>query len=265
MDLFEVIVIDNKSTDNTKDVVNSFQGKIQNLKYIYEENIGLSKARNRGYLEARYDWVSYIDDDAKAYPNCVERALWVIKNYQFDCFGGRFLPWYLEPKPKWLPEDFGQFPLLIDRVGVLPDHQHGPGGVIVFRKSALPEVGGFPAELGMSGNQVGYGEENWVQDEMRKRGYTIGFDPDLKIDHLVAPYKFKLKWHFKRQFAKGKAGAIISGKRNNAFVSVFWALLVTAKEILKNIPKLFMRNYYYQNYLLDTFGFLVRELGANMK
>ncbi len=262
-DLFEVIVVDNHSIDNTKNVTLSFTGKIKNLRYVYEEVIGLSHARNRGYKEAVYDWVSYVDDDAKAYTNYIERVLWVIEHYHFDCFGGRFFPWYQEPKPKWLPEDFGRFPLLLDSIGVLPNSQYVAGGVIVFRKSILFEVGGFPISLGMSGTQVGYGEENWVQDELRKHSYRIGFDPNLKIDHLVASYKFELRWHVRRQYARGRAARILEiGKQKKIVPLLGWAILVTMKELVRNSLKwVSQRNYYYQNYLLDSFGLLFRTIG----
>jgi glycosyltransferase involved in cell wall biosynthesis len=260
-DLYEVIVVDNNSKDDTKDVVSSFANTIHNLRYVVEKNIGLSHARNRGAKEARYDWISYIDDDGKAYPNYVERIILVVANFGFDCFGGRFLPWYLEPKPNWLSDDFGLFPELLNSVGELSEKQHVAGGVIVFRKVALIEIGGFPTNLGMTGNEVGYGEENWVQNEFRKKGFRIGFDPDLKIDHLVASYKFTLSWHFKRIYAKGKAIKILKGNNKSIGYAVALALFITAKRSVQNVFKLVLRkDYFYQNYLLDSFGFLVKTV-----
>jgi glycosyltransferase involved in cell wall biosynthesis len=265
-DLFEVIVIDNNSKDNTKEIVLRFESKIKNLRYVFEKEIGLSHARNLGYREAKFNWISYVDDDAKAYPDYVERACWVITTHGFDCFGGRFLPWYLHPKPKWLPNEFGEFPLLRKDVGMLPPNKDVAGGVIVFKKAVLEVVNGFPIALGMSGNTVGYGEENWVQDQLRRRSYTIGFDPLLKIDHLVAAYKYELRWHFRRQYAKGRADKILDSKAGGSLISLLWAFGVSIKESLKNVPKLiFNKNYYYQNYLLDSFSYLIKTLGRIKK
>jgi glucosyl-dolichyl phosphate glucuronosyltransferase len=263
-DAFEVIVVDNKSTDKTKEVTLAFTGKIRHLRYVVEETLGLSHARNRGFKEAKFEWVSYVDDDAKAYPDYVERAMWVIHNYKFECFGGRFMPWYLETKPAWLPADFGAFPLLKNKVDVLGPNQFAPGGVIVFKKNLLGEVGGFPANLGMTGNSVGYGEENWVQNELRKRSYTVGFDPELKIDHLVAPYKFNVRWHMKRQIARGKAARILgSVTRAQALSLLPRAIGVTVKDIVKNGVKLLTkRNYYRQNFIVDSLSFLLKTIGS---
>ena len=54
----EIIVIDDGSTDGTKDIL-----KNENITYIYQENKGVSKARNRGILLAKYDWLAFLDSD----------------------------------------------------------------------------------------------------------------------------------------------------------------------------------------------------------
>ena len=54
----EIIVIDDGSTDNTKEIL-----KNQNIKYIYQKNSGVSKARNSGILEAKNEWISFLDSD----------------------------------------------------------------------------------------------------------------------------------------------------------------------------------------------------------
>lgn len=262
-DEFEVLVIDNNSGDQTREVVSRFQEKMPNLHYCKEEQVGLSHARNRGFASVKSDWVLYLDDDAKAGPTFVERALWLISTFNFDCFGGHYVPWYLTPKPKWLSDDFGRMPLLLEKVGPLPGKGYVHGGVIGFRKKVLEEVGGFPSNLGMSGSSVGYGEENWVQKKLRERGYTIGFDPELRVDHLVAEYKFSVGWHLTSQYAKGKSGRVMGNVRGMALVlRACWALLVTIKECIGNSVKLlFNSNYYIQNYVVDSFGYLFVTLG----
>ena len=51
------------------------------------------------------------------------------------------------------------------------------------------------------GDVIGYGEENVVQQKLRKLGKTVGFCPDLVMSHLVAEYKYSIVWHLRRQFA----------------------------------------------------------------
>ena len=69
---FEVIIVNNNATDDTEEVAKSFTEKYPNFRYIIEPNQGLSNARNRGYKEAKGEYVAYIDDDARAYTDWVE-------------------------------------------------------------------------------------------------------------------------------------------------------------------------------------------------
>ncbi len=80
---------------------------------------GLSHARNRGYREAQAAWVAYMDDDAKAYPDFVERILYITDQYPFDAVGGMFLPWYKYGKPKWFRDTYASNGRLLDQVGIL--------------------------------------------------------------------------------------------------------------------------------------------------
>jgi len=64
----EVIVVDNGSKDNTKEVVSSFDGRL-NIKYVYEEARGIPFARNAGVRNATGDIIAFIDDDCIADEN----------------------------------------------------------------------------------------------------------------------------------------------------------------------------------------------------
>ena len=64
-DAFEVLVVDNCSTDDTRALVESLQ-PIGNVRYMYEPRLGLCHARNAGWRNAAGDYVAYLDDDAIA-------------------------------------------------------------------------------------------------------------------------------------------------------------------------------------------------------
>lgn len=68
----EVIVVDNASNDNTKNVVSSFQKEL-NLKYLYEPVKSIPKSRNKGLNAARFDLILILDDDCVANRNWVDR------------------------------------------------------------------------------------------------------------------------------------------------------------------------------------------------
>lgn len=255
---FEVIIVDNASTDHTAEVATEFETAYPHFRMVTEEKVGLSYARNLGFQEAKDEWISYVDDDAKAAPNYVKRALETISKHPFDCFGGVFLPWYKYGKPKWLPPDFGSnYTMIADRKVKPLVKVNACGGVIVFRKEALERVGGFAGHLGMNGTQVAYGEEDLVQEKMRSLGYQIGLDPELQIHHLVAKYKLDWRWHIRSAYAHGAAEAEVYQIRIR-YPRIFLLIGTLLLPLLK-VPYLLGRvlvqqRYYWQNALIDSLG-----------
>jgi len=253
----EIIVVDNASTDTTKHIVAAFQNKPITVRYVLETEQGSSAARNKGVAVSKYDWVCFMDDDGKAHPNFIERLLYIKNNYAFDGFGGMFFPWYLTPKPKWLPNQYGSMPQLLPQVGALHGKATVAGGICAFNKQKITEAGLFPTEVGMKGNKQGYAEEDVLQLNLLKNGGVIGFDPLWKMDHLVAPYKYKVSWHLRRAFAKGRDYQLTKmreplpiGKR---ILIVVKTLLQIPYLILRFLPALvFKKGYYWQNYVLHV-------------
>ncbi|MBS4066441.1 MAG: glycosyltransferase family 2 protein [Chitinophagaceae bacterium] len=259
----EWIIVDNANDNATQKIVSEFQSTMQNIRYVVEPNIGLSYARNRGVTEAKYNWVAYVDDDAKVHPDFVAQMYHVIHHYKFDVFGGVFYPWYRSPKPAWLPDDFGKLNMVRSSTGPLRYGQTVAGGIAAYKKDKLIEAGLFPVDIGMRGNIVGYGEEDFIIRKMWQNGCIVGFAPDWKMDHLVAEYKYSLKWHFKRSFAKGRDAQTKAGSLNT-----LQKLILIGKAVVI-VPYLFLRNlaffkkagYYYQNYVLDSLRHSLKLFG----
>ncbi|NRB46820.1 MAG: glycosyltransferase [Saprospiraceae bacterium] len=255
---FEVVIIDNGSTDETPALLEDYIARYSNFRKINEPRIGLSYARNAGYREAKADWVSYVDDDAKAADNYINRALSTIQNHSFDCIGGIFLPWYKYGHPKWLPKNFGTNVHLSGNGEVRELNKiNACGGVIVFRKACLSQVGGFPIDLGMNGETIAYGEEDHVQNEMRASGAKIGLDPQLIIEHLVAAYKLDWRWHVRSAYAHGAAEVKVY-QVNIPFPLLFLLLGSLVFPLIKlpflSLKVLFDRGYYWQNLAIDIMG-----------
>src|SRR5690349_1483083 len=66
---FEILIVDNASTDPTHEVVKRYLPKLSNLRYLYEPRQGLSHARNTAWQSAEGKYVAYLDDDAQANPH----------------------------------------------------------------------------------------------------------------------------------------------------------------------------------------------------
>ncbi len=260
-DKFEIVVIDNNSSDHTALVVKEFSNINNNIHYFKETQQGLSHARNRGAKEANTEWLLFLDDDGLPFPDMVEKTIKAIHNFDFDCFGGTYYAWHKYKKPKWMSDSFGTKKILTETTSEITT-AHLDGGIFIIKRNLLLEVGGFPTHLGMKGDKLAYGEEGVVQFKLLKKNYKLGFSPDIKMKHLVARYKLKLSWHIKSHFAIGRDNAIRTqmSPHKNIYIKVLSHLKV---EIIRNTPKLLKKQYYWQNYLLDVLNPIARLLGEH--
>jgi len=215
----ELIIINNNSTDDTQKVIDQFSSQYSFIKSFIEKKQGLSHARNRGYKEAIAKWVGYIDDDALASLDLIQEILTIIDQDKYNCFGGMYYPWWRFGKPKWLSDTFGQkIPFADEESDISNENYYLSGGIIFFKKEVLEKLKGFKTNLGMGadGHQVGYGEEDELQDRIRAIGGRLGFVPKLRIDHCVMENKLHPNWHLSAAYARGRDTAIIK-KRQSFF------------------------------------------------
>ena len=206
---FEVIIVDNNSSDDTKNVALEYSKLFNHFNYIFEPQTGLSFARNTGFKNAQTEWILYLDDDAKAFPNLVERTVDTSNKYHFQCFGGIVISYFNEKDiiPRWwVIDEFETNLFLLKKYqGMCALETETPwGGVFIIKKELLTELKGFDTTLGMSGKKIGYGEEYDLVARIRQNGFPVGIDTEIKIHHLVASQKLTFSWYIKAEFAKGK-------------------------------------------------------------
>jgi len=263
-ELFEVLIIDNNSTDETQKICLGYVSQNMNFKYFKEENVGLSFARNRALKESICNWISYLDDDAIAPTDFVERTLFNINEFQFVAFGGPIIPEYHENRPEWILKETQRAKDPIDKIGVLYDN-YLKGGNITLNKEELVKIGGFPTDLGMSGTNTAYGEEDYIQKRFRQKGLDIGYDPNLGVKHFVLPNKYKLVWHLFALFAHGRDKQKVE-KNDNFLLLIYYLLRTLFVAMLIKIPSSFYKmivkkDYYYQNFILDSLRFFITSIG----
>lgn len=202
---FELLVVDNASSDGTQALVESFGARAANLRCIFEPRQGTSYARNRGWQEARGEYVAFIDDDGRAPPGWLAAAAGIIRSTHPDVLGGPVLPDYAGPKPAWFRDAYatighGDLPRRLEA------HEYFSGSNLILRRQLLQAIGGFAPHLGHHGARLGYGEEANLQRRLRQQfpQAVFYYDPALFNYHLFRPEKFSLLWQARAKFALGR-------------------------------------------------------------
>jgi glycosyltransferase involved in cell wall biosynthesis len=261
----EILVVDNNSSDNTAEVVESFANSIPMLRYIQEKTQGHSSARNRAAAEARSDWIFYLDDDALVRKETLTRVIRQCEAGSFQIFGGVYYPWYLYGRPKWFKDAYASNKMKYSRVTVLSGDETVSGGVLCASKKLLDEFGGFNPNVGMIGKRVGYWDETELQMRIRAKGYSIAYDPSIEIEHLVPEYKLVPDWYFRASFIKGR-DQVLGDKVSTGIAYLLFTLIVCllmpALLMLKNLGKLATReDYFIENWLIDSFRKSAKRVG----
>lgn len=262
---FEIIVVDNNSNDFTKQVCTNFSKKLPQLKYVLEENQGLSYARNRGYLEAKSEYVAYLDDDAKASENWVETLLQIISDVKPDTFGGPIYPFYLSRKPDWFKDEYQTFNLY-NYTGWMKKEHSLSGSNMIFRRDILQEFNGFSVNLGMKGNQQAYGEESDLIERLKEAGKKIYYDQKLTVFHLVPEHKLNPIFFLSFYYNTGKATYTInpdeiSNSENDLLAHLsqhnkIWdQILFESNEFLKGKTELKAEQVLIEKILIRMFAF----------
>jgi glycosyltransferase involved in cell wall biosynthesis len=202
---WEVIVIDNNSPDNTREIVERAMPAFPvPLRYAFEREQGRSAALNCGFRLAQGDIIVTTDDDVRVEPDWLNRIEAGLASQQCDYVGGRVLPlWGAEP-PRWLPKTNGQLWAVI----ALLDYGRAPlqfgrrvplGVNMAMRKSAIDRVGGFDPRIGRkAGTLLGQEVREWCL-RAHAAGLTGFYIPDLVVQHII-PADRLTKQYFRRWF-----------------------------------------------------------------
>jgi glycosyltransferase involved in cell wall biosynthesis len=205
-DEYELLVVDNASIDHTCEMVQEFCAAYPNVRYLLETNVGLSRARNRGWREAWGDYVGFLDDDCKVPHEWLSVAVEIVLKKHPDAFGGPYYAFYSTPKPTWFKDEYESYvPSL--KAHLLKAGEFLVGGNMFIRRTLLAELSGFSPSFGMSGKTIAYGEETYFFKRMKAQNpnAVMYYEPRLFVYHLVRPEKMNLWTAPRRFFASGRA------------------------------------------------------------
>jgi glycosyltransferase involved in cell wall biosynthesis len=196
---WEVLVVDNNSTDQTQQVAERFRGVLP-LRVVFEGRPGLSHARNRAMLEARGDYIAWIDDDVLVAEQWLGSLVAAIRRFpDADAFGGPIDPWFPTPPE---PAVLSAFPILAkgfcgldygqDETVLRPD-QHIHGANMTFAARAIRGLRFDPALGTVAGSGLS-GEDFEFLEQVRARGGTVRWVPAMRVSHYVDPSRMTVAY-----------------------------------------------------------------------
>jgi glucosyl-dolichyl phosphate glucuronosyltransferase len=205
VETWEVIVVDNNSPDDTREVVMKAACTFPvALRYLFEKEQGRSAALNAGIRAAKGEIIVVTDDDVRVEPDWLEKAWSALEGLQCDYLGGKALPIWTAPRPEWLPNRGGRHWAVIALLDYGPQpFQLGdrvPLGVnMAFRRDAFTRAGLFDNDIGRkAGTLLGQEVREWCQ-RARTAGLRGFYTPDLIIHHVVPAERLSRRY-FRRWF-----------------------------------------------------------------
>ena len=214
---YEIILVDNNSTDETRSMVEAMRKKsgYENLSYCFEAAQGVAYARNKGISEARGSIIAFTDDDIRPSPNWVLSISEGFKKFpEADCIGGKVLPAAGTKFPEWLTKQHWA-PLALLDLGDRPmqlDVYTGAGLVaanLAVRASVFADVGLFIPQFQRVKNSIGSLEDHEFQLRLRAADKRLMYLPDVVTYAHVLEERLSKSYHRRWHFGHGHFYALM--------------------------------------------------------
>jgi GT2 family glycosyltransferase len=234
---YEVVVVNDASTDNTLEVIAAAQDKSPvPLRVVSGRGEGVAAARNLGWQNAEGDWIAYTDDDQVNEPDWLAKLWSLAKRRNAQCVGGsvhlRFeepptmpLTWVTKSMLGFKEHPEKQITRLMDCPGT---------GNVMFHKSVFERVGGFDNDLHWGG------EDAELMVRVLDAGIAVWFTPESVVHHLIPPHRVKESYFKWCSLRVGVALAGVDARtRGKAKLAVLCVARV-AQALIKNMPQLLL-------------------------
>jgi glycosyltransferase involved in cell wall biosynthesis len=210
---WELLVVNNNSTDNTEAVVQRYSDSLP-VRCVFEKKQGLSHARNCAIEEAKGEVIVWTDDDVRMDQNWLVEYCDGIRRYpDASFFGGPIRPWFEVVPPQWIRRNFNVFKSafggrdLSDSEIYLSAKSGFPFGAnMAVRKSAYEGVP-YDVNLGRIGASMVAGEETMVFEELVRRGCQGVWLPCAGIEHFVP--RSKVSRDYVKSYFRGYGQTLI--------------------------------------------------------
>jgi glycosyltransferase involved in cell wall biosynthesis len=218
---WDLVVVDNNSTDDTKAVVTRHTAvSAVPVTYLFEARQGKSNALNTGMARASGDVFLFTDDDVDVDPGWLDAACDALEGEGgIDYVGGPVEPMWETPPPRWFDArrsdlwgtlailDYGPASFIFE------DRQRVPLGVnMAVRRRLVDRVGGFHPELGRRGKSLLGQEQAEFFSRARASGVRGRYVPAMKVRHHVpasrVTFKYFVRWWFWKGISRARVDAI---------------------------------------------------------
>ncbi|MCK4662947.1 MAG: glycosyltransferase family 2 protein [Bacteroidales bacterium] len=261
---FEIILINNNSTDNTEKISKQFQAKNPdlNFRYYIEKKQGLSNARNKGIEVAKGEYIAFVDDDAIADKNyIINLAKTFEEQIEYTAIGGKVIPIYPNnKKPVWMSKYIQRMVSEVDYgniAGEFYKRKYPVGCNMAFHKSFFDKHGGFNADLTLRS------DDKFIFSKLRKLKKKTFYAPDVIVHHNIESYRLEPDFIKKLSILNGKTERIRlqSEPLIYTIIKPFEYLFKIIAAILIGISFIFKGQYIKAKYLvmimwLSLIGFI---------
>jgi glucosyl-dolichyl phosphate glucuronosyltransferase len=237
---YEIIVIDNASTDNTKEVVNQFSAREKKIKYTFEPRLGVAIARNTGARDSKSPYIAYFDDDLIAEPDCLNQLITPFMNITPapKAIMGKVNLLWEGPRPNWFPERYETLLSRFDRgenARFMNSEEYLVTMNVAFERETFLLMGGIREDLSRKGRMFICGGDNDIFNRYMMSNHKIFYQPQALIWHLVPKSRQKRSWLLKRIFGEGTSEVIADyshASKNELFRRMLYEIKITLKMCL---------------------------------
>jgi glycosyltransferase involved in cell wall biosynthesis len=218
---FEVLIVDNGSTDDTPDVAERIRATHPEagIRYMFEPTPGSTAARHRGAKEARGDILVFTDDDIEASPGWLASIGNVLQDPSVHMVGGRSLPRFETVPPDWVGTfrnsvncirnawfigylsllDLGEYPLDVNPRYIWSLN-------LAIRRQTLFDLGGFNPDLVPKHLQRYQGNgETGLSIKVNQNELKAMYHPGVLVHHVVSRDRLTIEYFEKRAYFQGVA------------------------------------------------------------